>query len=68
MATGKGGQLFIVKIWLDEEDLRAIAERYEQEHGEEPRRNSRAFRAYCKDMIGHAVGAAGAGGWEEGTV
>ena len=68
MATGTGGERFTVTIWLDDEDLDAIAGRYEDEFGEEPRRNSRAFRAYCKSMIGHAVGAAGAGGWEEGVV
>lgn len=67
MASSDGMKLTMT-IWLDEADLDAIADRYEQEHGEEPRRNSRAFRDYCRDMIGYAVGAAGAGGWEEGVV
>lgn len=68
VATGEGGEKFTVTIWLDSEDLDCIAERYEREHGEPPRRSSRAFRVYCKDMIGYAVGAAGAGKWEEGVV
>jgi hypothetical protein len=63
-----GSMKLTVTIWLEADDLNAIAQRYEQEYGEEPKRKSRAFKAYCRDMVGYAVGAAGAGGWEEGLV
>lgn len=63
------GVMFTVKVRLDADDLEAIAARYLIDNGRLPSSwLGKDFKRYCRDMVRAAVGAAGAGGWEEGVV